>query len=221
MEGLLHGMFGFFSVDDGVCCESDVAKLLFLQGVSWRLRFFRSACESLFLVGASDGLARRSFAPMDLRGDLLLRMCGENFCFPMSSSVVVLVGGGLVLAVADVCVVIAEGIILGDLDSDDGSQGDILCADVLIFCVLSCALGVYNGNGSVDFVTNDMVFGQRSLVGFFSYSFVYVVDDLAGVDLWNLVYQHEKPGWFSSPTASGGLPPTAWVVRCPVCRGCW
>ena len=68
----------------------------------------------------------------------------------MSSSVV-LVGGGLVLVVAAVCVVIAEGIIFGDLDIDDGSHGDILCADVLIFCVLSCALGVFDGSGGADF----------------------------------------------------------------------
>ena len=92
MEGLLHGMFGFFSVGDGVCCESDVAKLLFLQGVS----------GGSGSSGRPVSLCSSWVLPMDLRGDLLLRMCGENFCFPMSSSVVVLVGGGLVLAVADV-----------------------------------------------------------------------------------------------------------------------
>jgi len=53
-----------------------------------------------------------------------------------------------------------------------------------------------------------MAVGQRRLVGFFCYSFVFVAD-LAGVDLWSLVYQHEKSGWFSFPTA-GGFPPTAW-----------
>jgi hypothetical protein len=65
---------------------------------------------------------------------------GEIFCFSTSSSVVVFVGGGLVLA-------------------------------------------------GMDFVTNenDMASVPRNLF----YSFVYVGDvDLAGVDLWSLVYQH-------------------------------
>ena len=149
-------------------------------------------------TGSSDGVVGVSTG--------ILGVHVERFV-PMISSVV-LVGGGLVLVVAAVCVVIAEGIIFGDLDIDDGSHGDILCADVLIFCVLSCALGVFDGSGGADFVTNDMVVGQRRLVGFFCYSFVFVAD-LAGVDLWSLVYQHEKSGWFSFPTA-GGFPPTAW-----------
>ena len=102
-----------------------------------------------FVVGFDPGgsVASRFFCsswvlPMDLRGDLLLGMCSENFCFPMSSSIVVLVGGGLALAVAGVCVMIAEGIFFRDLNICDGSHGDILCADVLIFCVLSCSFGV-------------------------------------------------------------------------------
>jgi hypothetical protein len=84
---------------------------------------------------------------------------GEIFCFSTSSSVVVFVGGGLVLA-------------------------------------------------GIDFVTNDMAGVQRNLVGFFYYS-VYVEDvDLAGIDLWSLVYQHVvKSGWFLVLTCFGGSVP--------------
>ena len=71
-------------------------------------------------TGSSDGVDGVSAG--------ILEAPVERFV-PMSSSVV-LVGGGLVLVVAAVCVVIAEGIIFGDLDIDDGSHGDTLCADV-------------------------------------------------------------------------------------------
>ena len=108
-------------------------------------------------TGSSDGVDGVSAG--------ILEAPVERFV-PMSSSVV-LVGGGLVLAAASVCVVIAEGIFFGDLDIDDGSHGDILCADVLIFCVLSYALGVFSGSGGVDFVTNDVAVGQRRLIGCF------------------------------------------------------
>lgn len=176
----------------GRCCSWWVSRLRRLQILGPLLNSLAGT------TGPSDGVDGVSAG--------ILEAPVERFV-PMSSSVV-LVGGGLVLVVAAVCVVIAEGIIFGDLDIDDGSHGDILCADVLIFCVLSCALGVFDGSGGADFVTNDMVVGQRRLVGFFCYSFVFVAD-LAGVDLWSLVYQHEKSGWFSFPTA-GGFPPTAW-----------
>jgi len=34
MEGLLHGMLGFFPIGEAVCSESDVVKLLVFQGAS-------------------------------------------------------------------------------------------------------------------------------------------------------------------------------------------
>ena len=47
------------------------------------------------------------------------------------------------------------------------------------------------------------------MLGSFLLLCLYWDVDLASVDLWSLVYQHEKSGWFSFPTA-GGFPSTAW-----------
>jgi len=87
------------------------------------------------------------------------------------------------------------------LGGDDGVQRRRVSAGIL-------GVHVESGSGSVDFVTNDVAVGQRRLIGCFCYSFVFVAD-FVGVDLWSLVYQHEKSGWFPFSTA-GGFPPTAW-----------
>jgi hypothetical protein len=70
--------------------------------------------------------------------------------FP-SSSDAVFVGGGLVLAEADGCVVHSEGIFCGGFDIDDVFSGEVIfCVDVLTFYVPSCAFDAHVVHGGVD-----------------------------------------------------------------------
>ena len=87
-----------------------------------------------------------------------------------------------------------------------------MCGEIFCFST-SSSIAVFVSSGlvsvGIDFVTNKMAGVQRNLVGFLFYSFVYTMDvDLAGVDLWSLVYQQKvKSGWFLFPTCFGGLVP--------------
>ena len=52
MEGLLHGMLGFFPIGEAVCSESDVVKLLVFQGASGG--FGSSGLQSFFFLQDGD-----------------------------------------------------------------------------------------------------------------------------------------------------------------------
>jgi hypothetical protein len=117
--------------------------------------------------------------------------------FFSSSSDVVFVAGGLVLAEAGGCVVYSEGIFCGGFDIDDVFSSQVIfCVDVLAFYVPSCAFDAHVVHGDVDIATNDMAIAYQRWLG------NHTGDNamLYGISFYQLV----RSGWFSVPT-SGGL----------------